>query len=88
MTAATPVNEELKRLYAAVDYLTQFEGQDRSLVIEMTLEMLGDLIDGREPRPLDKLVGRYCDVADNRADVERFTAEIEDIVNRAPEATP
>lgn len=71
------MNEQLKRIFAAVDYLSQLEGQDDVLVIEMSQEMLGDLIEGREPRPLAEYLGRYCDVADNRGDIERFAAEIE-----------
>ena len=71
------MNEDLRRVYAAVDYLTQFEGQDQGLVIEMTQAMIRDLIDTDGLAPLAGYIGRYCDVADNRADVERFTAEIE-----------
>ena len=44
-----PVSAELMRVYAAVDYLSQLEGQDRTLVVDMSQDMLYDLIERGEP---------------------------------------
>jgi hypothetical protein len=73
----SPVNEQLRRVYAAVDYLSDLEGQDHTLVLEMSLAMLRDLVETDGLAPLVEYIARYCDVAGNRADVERFAAEIE-----------
>ena len=70
------MNAELTRVYAAVDYLSQLEGQDSTLVIEMSQAMINDLIEGRGLAPLADYVARYCDVIDNRADAERIAADI------------
>ena len=74
--ADSAITAQLRRVVAAVDYLADFEGQDSGLVIEMSQAMLGDVIEGRGLRPMAEYVGRYCDVIDSPADVDRIAAEI------------
>lgn len=38
---------QLNRIYCAVDYMSNLEGQDHTLVIEMSQAMLNDVIEGR-----------------------------------------
>ena len=68
--------EQLNRIYAAVEYMTNLDGQDRTLVIEMSQAMLNDLIEGRDLAPMAEYVGRFCDVADSADDAERIAADI------------
>lgn len=71
-----PTTAQLSRIYSAVEYMTDLDGQDRTLVIEMSQEMLNDVIEGRGLRPLVDYVRRYCDVIDSPEDAERIAAEI------------
>ena len=70
------MNAELMRVYAAVDYLSQLEGQDHTLVIEMSQAMINDLIEGRGLEPIVNYVKRFCDVIDGPEDAERIAADI------------
>jgi hypothetical protein len=70
------VNEQLQRVYAAVDYMSQLEGQDHTLVIEMSQAMISDLIETDGLAPLVEYVKRYCDVLDSPDDAERTAADI------------
>lgn len=71
-----PVTTQLMRIYAAVDYLSDLEGQDRSLVVEMSQAMLNDVIEGRDLAPMIDYIARYCDVIDSRAEAEQIAANI------------
>jgi hypothetical protein len=67
----------LNQIYAAVDYLGfELEGQDKSLVIEMSQAMLNDVIEGRGLSPVVDYVKRYCDVIDSADDAECIAGEI------------
>ncbi len=66
----------LNRMFYAVDYMADLEGQDRTLVIEMSLAMLNDLIEGRGLKPMVEYVKRYCDVIDSAADAERIAGDL------------
>ena len=69
---------DLQRIYAAVDYISQLDGQDPVLVIEMSQSLLNAVIE-REPLPLMiEVVRRYCDVIDGPEDAERIAADIGD----------
>lgn len=74
--ANTPITTQLTRIYWAIEYMTNLEGQDHTLVIEMSQEMLSDVIDGRGLAPMVEYVKRFCDVLDGPADAERIAAEI------------
>lgn len=67
---------QLNRVYAAVDHLTELEGQDRSLVIEMSQAMLNDLIETEQLKPMREYVRRYCDVAGSAEEADEIAAEI------------
>ena len=72
-----PTAAQLNRIYAAVDHMGfELDGQDRSLVLEMSLAMLSDVIDGQGLKPMVEYVKRYCDVIDSAADAERIAGEI------------
>jgi hypothetical protein len=71
-----PTTTQLNRIYAAVDYFVELEGQDRSLTIEMSQAMLNDVIEGRGLAPLIDYVRKYCDVIDGPEDAERIAADI------------
>ena len=66
----------LNRIYYAVDYMADLEGQDPVLVIEMSQAMLNDAIEGCGLKPMVEYVKRYCDVLDSEADAERIASEI------------
>lgn len=67
---------QLNRIYFAVDYMADLEGQDLTLVIEMSQAMLNDVIEGHGLKPLVEYVKRYCDVLDSEADAERIAGDI------------
>jgi hypothetical protein len=67
---------QLNRIYFAVEYLANLEGQDRSLVIEMSQAMLNDVIEGRGLAPMADYLRRYCDVLDGPEDAERMAADL------------
>jgi hypothetical protein len=68
--------EQLNRIYSAVDYMTNLDGQDHGLVIEMSQAMLNDIIEGRDLAPMVEYVRRFCDVIDSADDAERIAADI------------
>ena len=72
---AAAVTTQLNRIFYAVDYMSNLEGQDPVLVIEMSQAMLNDVIEGHGLKPLASYVKRYCDVADSEADAERIADE-------------
>lgn len=70
------MTEQLNRIYQAIDYMTNLDGQDHSLVIEMSQAMLNDIIEGRDLRPMVEYVKRFCDVIDSAEDAEQIAADI------------
>lgn len=74
--ARAAIAAQLNRIYYAVDHLSELEGQDSGLVIEMSQAMLNDVIEHGELAPLIGYVTRYCDVADSDEDRERIAADI------------
>lgn len=73
----TTVHAQLATVRATVDHLTGFEGQGRSLVVDMVQEMLAHIADGGGLAPVKAYVGRYCDVIASDAEAEEIAAEIE-----------
>jgi hypothetical protein len=69
---------DLQRVYAAVDYLSQLDGQDPVLVIEMSQFMINAIIEAEPLPPMIDVVKRYCDVIDGPEDAERIAADIGD----------
>jgi hypothetical protein len=67
---------QLNRIYWAVEYMADLQGQDPSLVIEMSQAMLNDVIEGRGLAPMADYVKRFCDVVDSPEDAERIAADI------------
>jgi hypothetical protein len=67
---------QLNRIFYAVEYMANLEGQDHTLVIEMSQAMLNDVIEGHGLRPLVSYVERYCDVMDSEGDAERIASEL------------
>jgi len=76
MTDPAATTTLLNRIFYAVDYMSNLDGQDPALVIEMSQDMLNDVIEGRGLKPLVEYVKRYCDVTDSDADAERIAGEI------------
>jgi hypothetical protein len=76
MTDPAALTTQLNRISRAVDYLSDLEGQDEALVIEMSQAMLNDVIEGRGLKPMAEYVRHYCDVLDSPADAERIAGEI------------
>jgi hypothetical protein len=73
---ATAITTQLNRIFYAVDYMSNLEGQDPTLVVEMSQAMLNDVIEGHGLKPMASYVKRYCDVLDSDADAERIADEI------------
>jgi hypothetical protein len=76
MTDPAATSTQLGRIFCAVEYMADLEGQDKALVVEMSQAMLNDVIEGRGLKPLAEYVRRYCDVIDSVADAERIASEI------------
>jgi hypothetical protein len=68
--------EMLNRIYTTVDYMANLDGQDRTLVIDMSQAMLGDLIDNGTLQPMINYVKMFCDVIDGPEDAERIAEDI------------
>jgi len=66
----------------AADYLASLEGQDHTLIVEMTGDMLGELLaaesDLEQVPDIAAYVRRYCDVIDGPADADRIASAILD----------
>jgi hypothetical protein len=77
-SAADPaaIATQLNRVFYAVDYMSNLEGQDAVLVIEMSQAMLNDVIEGHGLKPMAEYVKRFCDVLDSEADAERIASEL------------
>lgn len=71
-----PMRELIQRVYAAVDYLMELEGQDRAMVVEMSQAMLNDIIEESDLKPMVEYVKRYCDVYDSDDDAQRIADDI------------
>jgi len=69
-------NEILNRIYAAVDYVSNLDGQDTELVLDMSQQMLSDLINTGSIKPMIEYVKRYCDVIDGPDDIQRIADDI------------
>ncbi len=70
------VRASLAKIEAAVEYMAfELEGQDQSLVIEMSQNMLNAVIDGVALKPMVDYVKRYCDVIDSAAEAERIAGK-------------
>jgi hypothetical protein len=74
--SATAVQDILNRIYAAVDYFSNLEGQDIMLTLEMSQQMISDLIEIGEIKPMIDYVNRYCDVLDGPEDAEHIAEDI------------
>jgi len=66
----------LNRIYAAVDYISNLDGQDTTLALEMSQQMISDLINTGAIRPILDYVRRYCDVIDGPEDAQRIADDI------------
>jgi hypothetical protein len=76
MNDPAAIATQLNRIFYAVEYLADLEGQDAVLVIEMSQAMLNDVIEGHGLKPMAEYVKRYCDVIDSEADAQRIADEI------------
>jgi hypothetical protein len=76
MNDPAAVTTQLNRIFYAVEYMSNLEGQDAGLVVEMSQAMLNDVIEGHGLKPLVSYVKQYCDVIDSEADAERIADEI------------
>jgi hypothetical protein len=70
------VNQILNRIYAAVDYISNLDGQSEVLALEMSQQMLTDLINTGDIKPMLEYVNRYCDVIDGPKDAQRIADDI------------
>ena len=71
------VSNELNRIYRTIDFMANVEGQDNTLIIEMSQAMLNDFINEGELKPIVDYVKRYCDVLDNAEDAISIAEDIE-----------
>ena len=67
---------QLNRIYAAVEMLSNEEGQDQTLVIEMSQQMLNDLIENGRINEMNTYIRRYADIFDSQEDADEFAAGI------------
>jgi len=77
---STPMAELLNRIYAAIDFMANLEGQDPTLVIEMSQAMITDVTETGGLASMLEYVQKFCDVIDSAEDAERIAADI-----RSPE---
>ena len=75
-TDPAAITTQLNRMFYAVEYMANLEGQDAVLVIEMSQAMLNDVIEGHGLKPMVSYVKRYCDVIGSEADAERIAGEL------------
>jgi hypothetical protein len=75
MAVPIPI-EDIQTVYRAVDYMRELEGQDETLVLDMSQAMLNDLIEGNFLAPMVEYVRRYCDVIDGPDDAQRIAEDI------------
>lgn len=68
---------QLQRVWNAAEYMAGLENQDRDMVVEMTQDMLADVIETGRLRPTADYVGRYCDVIDGPDDVDAHAVAID-----------
>ena len=61
---ATITSEVIQKIYAAVDYMSGLEGQDKQLTLDMSQAMLNDVIELGHLKPMIEYVNYYCDVID------------------------
>jgi hypothetical protein len=66
----------LNRIYAAIDYMSNLENQDTMMTLEMSQQMISDVINTGEIKPMIDYVKRYCDVIDGPEDAQRIADEI------------
>jgi len=66
----------LNRIFLAVDHISNLEGQDMTLVVEMSQAMINDVIETGELQPVIHYVKRYCDVFDSPEEAEQIAANI------------
>jgi hypothetical protein len=71
---AAAVTTQLNRIFYAVEYMANLEGQDPALVVEMS--QANDVIEDHGLKPLVSYVRHYCDVIGSEADAERIAGEI------------
>lgn len=76
MASPAEIIEQLNMAYGAVEYMAALDGQDRSLVIEMSQAMLNDIIETDGLAPMTEYIKRFCDVLDGPGDAERIAADI------------
>lgn len=66
----------LNRIYTAVDYVSNLDGQDTTLVLEMSQQMISDVINVGALHSMLEYVKRYCDVYDSPEHAEQIAADI------------
>jgi hypothetical protein len=76
MSDPAAITAQLNRIFYAVEHMSNLEGQDPVLVVEMSQAMLNDVIEAHGLKPMATYVKRYCDVIDSEADAERIADEI------------
>jgi hypothetical protein len=75
MNDPAAIATQLNRIFYAVEYMSNLDGQDPVLVIEMSQAMLNDVIEGHGLKPMATYVKRYCDVIDSESEAERIADE-------------
>jgi hypothetical protein len=75
-TSKQVTTDQLNRIYAAIDHMINLEGQDATLVIEMSQAMLNDLITDGQLAEMFYYVKRYCDVIDTAEEAMQIADDI------------
>lgn len=61
----------------AAEYLVSLENQDRQMIVEMTIDMIDDILRDGQLRPTSAYIRRYCDVVDGPEGADRIAAVID-----------
>ena len=73
----TDLIQSLQTVYRAADFLRDLEGQDISLILEMSQAMINDLIEtGEFQRTLEEYVRHYCDCYESEDELAAIIADI------------
>lgn len=69
------MTDELKWVWASVEYMLRDENQDRTMALEMSQDMIGDIIAGQFDA-VQNYIRHYSTTIDGNADLDAIVREI------------
>lgn len=69
------MTDELKWVWATVEYMLRDENQDRTMALEMSQDMIGDIIAGQFDA-VQNYIRHYSTTIDHNADLDAIVREI------------